>query len=213
MQRLITYFMYVCLSTTMTFAHTSHINTITPSNTPLSTEPQYDDDSITFEDFAITGEITQLSQVEIMKVLQLSSSFYLDKLDKLGFKRNLSESLEKQDIRIKPYVAGFAKQLNMPEADFMFLFHETERLIRKQHFDADDMLVIKRIIYLCAHIPSKKIETRLTNAGIDPQLQNALFTILSQAFVHAADRVIPDSCCGGHKNRLLDILKPSTQPK
>lgn len=160
----------------------------------------------TVKAFLKVSESQSLTEMQVGKLLDFASQLYRKKLKSLGFVRDLKQSVEQQCTEAKKYAKQMSGKLGISEDEFNTLFKETETLLRNSSInDADGTL--NGILNICLRVPSKKIEDRLTDAGVDSFIQDVLGAVAMGSLELIASKVPANGCCGTVTHTLLDVLK------
>ncbi|PIZ34276.1 MAG: hypothetical protein COY39_00115 [Alphaproteobacteria bacterium CG_4_10_14_0_8_um_filter_37_21] len=156
--------------------------------------------------FLQVSDTKSLTEMQVGKVLDFASQLYRTKLRSLGFVRDLNQTVEAQCEEAKKYAKKVAGKLGISENEFNTLFKETETLLRKASIhDADETL--KGILKICLRVSSKKMEERLTDAGVDPFIQDVLGIVATQGLGIVANKVSDTGFCGTVTHTLVEVLE------
>ncbi len=160
----------------------------------------------TVRTFLKVADDKSLTEMQVGKVLDFASQLYRNKLRSLGFVRDLKQTVDAQCAEAKKYAKKMAGKLGISENEFNTLFKETETLLRNASInDADETL--KEILKICLRVSSNKMEDRLTDAGVDPFIQDVLGVVATQGLEIIASKVPATGCCGTVTHTLHDVLE------
>lgn len=157
--------------------------------------------------FLKVSDTQSLTEMQVGKVLDFASQLYRKKLKSLGFVRDLKQSVEQQCESAKKYAKKMAGKLGISEDEFNILFKETETLLRNTSINEADDKVLKDILKICLRVSSSKMEDRLTDAGVDPLIQDVLGAVAAGSLELIAAKVPAKGCCGTVTHTLLDVLE------